>query len=103
MTSPEDTITATVSVKPAWVNSWFHVLFTKPGLEVDGRGHELHWGDNDVEIPATAGRIGVYFHYRGRPAQRLALSERLLDHRIGSRVVARLGVRNSARFSIVEP
>lgn len=93
----------TVSVKPAWVNTWFHALFTKPGLEVYGRGHELRWGTNEVEIPATTDRIGVYFHYRSQPAQRLALGEKLLDQRIGGRIIARLRVRNSARFSIIEP
>ena len=103
MTSSTDTVTATVTVKPARVNTWFHELFTRPGLDVDGRGHPLRWGTNTVDIPAGADRIGVYFHYRGRPAQRLAWSEKVLDHHIGDRVTARLGVRNSARFTIIEP
>ena len=52
MTSSTDTVTATVTVKPARVNTWFHALFTRPGLDVDGRGHQLRWGTNTVDITA---------------------------------------------------
>lgn len=89
-----------VTVKPAWINGWFHVLFTKPAFDVDGRGHELRWGVNYIDIPLDARTIGVYFHYRGRPQQRLGLTETVRDMHDGGRLFARLGVRNSAHFHI---
>lgn len=61
MTPPATT--ATVTVKPAWINTGFHALFTKPGIEFDGQSHQLRWGTNAVDIPESTERIGVYFHY----------------------------------------
>lgn len=101
MTPPATT--ATVTVTPAWINTWFHALFTEPGIEFDGQSHQLRWGTNAVDIPESTERIGVYFHYRGLPNQRLALTEKLLGQPVGSHVVARLGVWNSAKFKILEP
>lgn len=65
MTSATGSNDVSVSARPSWVAAWFHALFTKPGLEIDGYSHELHWGINNVDIPISTERIGVYFHYCG--------------------------------------
>nr|WP_296772489.1 hypothetical protein [Rhodococcus sp. (in: high G+C Gram-positive bacteria)] len=99
MTVP--TVDVSVTVKPAWINRWFHALFTRPGVEIDGLGYELRWGVNHVEVPISAERIGVYFHYRGTSAQRLALTEDDL-HSNTRNITAKLGIRNSASFVVSE-
>ena len=95
-----------VHVRPSYLAYWFHRLFTRPVVEVDGQERTGPWGVLEVPVSEGEHRLGVYFRYRGQSRARLGESSRDITVRASDRrlaVKATLGPLNGSSFRISEP
>ncbi|MFJ5927953.1 hypothetical protein ACIQF6_35700 [Kitasatospora sp. NPDC092948] len=91
-----------VEVRPHWFTAWFHRMATVPVVDVDGVQSRVRWGVNRVPVAAGRHTVSVWFRYRGQRAVRLGAGACELTVADGAQapVSARLGVRNSSRFTV---
>ncbi|WP_445528452.1 hypothetical protein [Streptomyces cyslabdanicus] len=104
MVDPSAHFVVTVQASP--VAAWFHHLFTRPVIEIDGTEHAAKWGTTDIAVTSGVHHVSVYFRYRGQSRARLAEAGRDVPTGDGGRrmsVHARLGPRNGSSFRITAP
>ncbi|MEV6794410.1 hypothetical protein AB0M87_21015 [Streptomyces sp. NPDC051320] len=95
-----------VNVAASPIAAWFHHLFTRPVVEIDGSEHAARWGTTEIPLVSGGHRLNVYFRYRWQNNTRLAESSSDFAVGNGSRRVSvdvQLGSRNGSCFRIEAP
>ncbi|MGW1073241.1 hypothetical protein [Streptomyces sp. NPDC002537] len=92
-----------VDIRPSLVARPFHLLFTRPLVEIDGVESEARWGTTEIPVGTGPHEMAVYFRYRGQRRARLGLGRKEFtadDSVPRLRARAALGPFNGSHFRI---
>ncbi|MFD8221282.1 hypothetical protein ACFV2U_48475 [Streptomyces sp. NPDC059697] len=92
-----------VDVRPSWIARPFHLVFTRPFMDIDGTELAAQWGTTEVPVTTGPHEMAVYFRYRGQKAARLGIgrAEFAVNGSADPVVVrAALGIRNGSPFKV---
>ncbi|MEU8693775.1 hypothetical protein [Streptomyces sp. NPDC048665] len=92
-----------VLIRPSRMAQPFHLLFTRPFVDIDGVEIPAQWGTMEIPIIAGSHEISVYFRYRGQKSARLGSGRAEFTTDGSSDVLpvsAVLGTRNGSPFRV---